>query len=179
MARRRAARLSKQAPVSPTTPALATSSTSSTTSFMRRPFSLIGPIGGGGGSGGGGEGKRSSVMGIMGAFIGGGSGGASAQRDEVSLQPASDTPISARYHRASSRRCDHHGPLADRPATTGFAHSPAYGREPIRPTTSRSVPHTAHGFPHISAVPLPLCGSATVPLAPTRPPRPSARLPRV
>jgi len=50
---------------------------------MRRPFSMIGPIGGGGG---GGEPKRNSVMGIMGAFIGGGSGGASAERDEVSIQ---------------------------------------------------------------------------------------------
>lgn len=65
------------------TPAQTTSPTSTTTSFMRRPFSMIGPIGGGGG---GGEPKRNSVMGIMGAFIGGGSGGASAERDEVSIQ---------------------------------------------------------------------------------------------
>jgi hypothetical protein len=47
---------------------------------------LIGPIGGGGGGGGGGEGKRNSVMGIMGAFIGGNSGEGGAQRNEVSLR---------------------------------------------------------------------------------------------
>jgi hypothetical protein len=54
MARRRAARLSKQIPTSPT-PA---SPTSNTTSFMRRPFSML--------SAGGNEGKGWNLLGMMG-----------------------------------------------------------------------------------------------------------------